>query len=56
MWVGIILLTCAGLGGWAGYYGRIGLIVLIRALTMLKGISRSALVRTSNDSSGPFVY
>lgn len=40
---------CARLGGWTGYYGKPGPIVLIRGhqrlLTMLEGIKRSALVR-----------
>jgi hypothetical protein len=40
---------CARLGGWTGYYGKSGPIVLIRGhvrlTTMLEGIKRSGLVR-----------
>jgi len=40
---------CARLGGWTGYYGKPGPIVLVRGhqrlLTMLEGIKRSGLVR-----------
>jgi hypothetical protein len=40
---------CARLGGWTGYYGKPGPIVLVRGhqrlLTMLEGVKRSALVR-----------
>ena len=40
---------CARLGGWTGYYGKPGPIVLLRGhlrlLTMLEGIKRSGLVR-----------
>ena len=40
---------CARLGGWTGYYGKSGPIVLIRGhvklMTMLEGIKRSGLVR-----------
>jgi hypothetical protein len=40
---------CARLGGWTGYYGKPGPIVLVkghlRLLTMLEGIKRSGLVR-----------
>jgi hypothetical protein len=40
---------CARLGGWTGYYGKPGPIVLARGhqrlLTMLEGIKRSGLVR-----------
>jgi len=40
---------CARLGGWTGYYGKPGPIVLIkghlRLITMLEGIKRSGLVR-----------
>jgi hypothetical protein len=40
---------CARLGGWTGYYGKQGPIVLIRGFvqlqTMLEGIKRSGLVR-----------
>jgi hypothetical protein len=39
---------CARLGGWTGYYGKPGPIVLVRGhlrlLTMLEGIKRSGLV------------
>ncbi len=41
--------VCARLGGWTGYYGKPGPIVLVRGhqrlLTMLEGIKRSGLVR-----------
>jgi hypothetical protein len=41
--------VCARLGGWTGYYGKPGAIVLVkghvRLLTMLEGIKRSGLVR-----------
>lgn len=40
---------CARLGGWTGYYGKPGPIVLVRGhlrlLTMLEGVKRSGLVR-----------
>jgi hypothetical protein len=40
---------CARLGGWTGYYGKPGPIVLVRGhlrlLTMLEGIKRSGLAR-----------
>jgi hypothetical protein len=42
---------CARLGGWTGYYGKPGPIVLVRGhqrlLTMLEGVKRSGLVRIS---------